>query len=65
MRFCLILAEVRSWEKQLARIQEFLTEWERMQTNWLVLEPLFSMPEVVCQMTEEADLFKVVPANSS
>ena len=47
------------WENTLLRIQQTIEEWLLVQTQWLYLDPIFSSPNIIDQMPNEADLFKV------
>ena len=42
------------------RIQHTIEEWIVVQSQWLYLDPIFSSPNIIDQMPDEAALFKVV-----
>ena len=51
--------QLMKWENTLLRIQQTIEEWLLVQTQWLYLDPIFSSPNIIDQMPNEADLFKV------
>lgn len=52
--------EVREWYDKLLRVNKLFEEWINVQTCWLSLLPLFSTPDIVDQMPNEAKLFEEV-----
>ena len=54
---------VQEWETSLLAMQETMDELVKLQSQWLYLHPIFSSPDIVDQMTEEANLFTDVDSN--
>ena len=53
-------AEMQEWHKYLNYMESLLEAWLKVQGTWLYLEPIFTSEDIVRQMPEEADQFKVV-----
>ena len=51
--------QLHAWESTLLRIQQTIEEWLVVQSQWLYLDPIFSSPNIIEQMPDEAALFKV------
>lgn len=58
----LLPEQLTKWENTLLRIQRTIEEWLQVQSQWLYLDPIFSSPNIIDQMPNEADLFKVTLA---
>ncbi len=52
--------QLLGWEATLMRIQQTIEEWLVVQSQWLYLEPIFSSPNIIDQMPNEAQLFRDV-----
>ena len=52
--------EMSEWQKYLTYMESLLEAWLKVQGTWLYLEPIFTSEDIVRQMPEEADQFKVV-----
>ncbi|CCI43009.1 unnamed protein product [Albugo candida] len=55
-----IQAEVESWKKKLAALQELLDVWLAVQKNWLYLEPIFAAPDIQRQLPDAGKIFSLV-----
>lgn len=53
------IEQLLAWESTLIRIQQTIEEWLVVQSQWLYLDPIFSSPNIIDQMPNEAALFKV------
>lgn len=52
--------EVLEWYDKLMCVNKLFEEWVNVQTDWLSLLPLFTTPDIVDQMPNEAVLFEEV-----
>lgn len=52
--------EVKEWFDTLNRMNMTLEEWQRVQTQWLYLMPIFCSGDIVVQMPEEGIQFDVI-----
>ena len=52
--------EVEKWEKNLAYIQNIIDEWVLLQRTWMYLENIFASEDIIKQLPQESQLFKMV-----
>lgn len=48
------------WEQQLKIVSEVIEQWYVLQRNWMYLEPIFSSPDILAQLPQEAKRFQQV-----
>lgn len=52
--------DMKKWEEKLLQMQDVLDAWINLQTTWMYLEPIFSSPDIIKQMPNEAKKFASV-----
>lgn len=52
--------EVKAWEDRMIFIQDAISEWLRVQSQWLYLSPIFGSQDITRQMPNESRMFKAV-----
>lgn len=52
--------EIDQWAEQLLYVSETLDIWLKVQRAWMYLEPIFSSPDIMKQLPQEAKKFKSV-----
>ncbi|CAG5101569.1 Similar to DNAH7: Dynein heavy chain 7, partial [Cotesia congregata] len=52
--------DVKIFYEVLVRIKNTIDEWSRLQVQWIYLLPIFTSPDIIAQLPEEASMFSEV-----
>ncbi|XP_053595266.1 dynein axonemal heavy chain 7 [Microplitis demolitor] len=52
--------EVKLFYELLVRIRKTIDEWSKLQVQWIYLLPIFTSPDIIAQLPEEAAMFSEV-----
>ncbi|CAL8109272.1 unnamed protein product [Orchesella dallaii] len=52
--------DMKRWEEKLLQMQDILDAWVNLQATWMYLEPIFTSPDIIKQMPNEAKKFGAV-----
>lgn len=52
--------DMKRWEEKLLQMQDILDAWINLQATWMYLEPIFTSPDIIKQMPNEAKKFMAV-----
>ncbi|KAK2951696.1 putative Dynein axonemal heavy chain 1 [Blattamonas nauphoetae] len=55
-----IRAEIETWEKKMNSLQELIDEWIKCQRGWMYLYAIFTQPDIIRQMPQEARQFNEI-----